>query len=670
MNTVDLLIPAAWRTRKGARVVCFAVVAMLLLTAMLSAHAQSSDSSFSLLNGVQATFKPLQNQWGSKIKGYAERLFWALAAVDFGWTCITYIIDKNDIGDMLGSLVRKMMTISFFFILLKMSDTWIPMIINSFTQIGQDAGGSGASATPDQIVTTGWSTALAMYQALSNKGMTEKIAMALPITALSMLCFLSFLFVAVQLLVTLIETYIAIGAGIIMLGFGGSRWTTDMASKYMQYAVATGVKLMVIYLIVGAGQTLFDQKALIDADALLQSCMTAMGAGFVYAYLAFQVPAMASAMMSGSPSMTAGGMMGAALTTGAAMAGAGAAVASGGLAAAKGVGGAAAGATGLAKAVSAGMNSGLDLGKSGTALAAHALGQVGAHGLGMASGGIGDAVGGARNNFAQSVDKSAGGKIASSIEATRGGSVSGIPVPQAPASNAAAPQSAESSSASGSTANGSGSSQSSSSGGEGASASALPEASAHAADTGVSNLAGSIPGATADASASGASSAASPSGPTGLPASNGVPSAASASPIPAGGSPASAPAGNAAGSSGSSTPSVPAPGAGSASAGSSTPISAPSNSGGAGSTAPAASPTTDRTTATSGSSIPSSTPQAPGGDASNASLSGGGGQSTNNPPSASRNDPLHKRISDLQSYVPQDSAHAASINIDLKHTQD
>ncbi|KMY85164.1 hypothetical protein BUMB_02029 [Candidatus Paraburkholderia calva] len=128
--------------------------------------------------------------------------------------------------------------------------------------------------------------------------------------------------------------------------------------------------------------------------------------------------------------------MGSALTAGAAMVGAGAVA--GGMSAAKGAGGAAAGATGLAKALSAGVNSGLDLGKSGTALAAHSLGQVGAHGLGMASGAIGDAVGGVRTNFAQSVDKSAGSKIASSIEATRGGSVSGIPVPQASASNAAA----------------------------------------------------------------------------------------------------------------------------------------------------------------------------------------------------------------------------------------
>ncbi|TCK31785.1 type IV secretion system protein TrbL [Paraburkholderia sp. BL8N3] len=650
MSLVNLLIPAAWRTRNGARFVSLAVIAMLLLTAVLSAHAQSTDSSFSLLNGVQAKFQPLQYQWGAKIKVYAQRLFWALAAVDFGWTCITYIIEKNDIADMLGSLVRKVMTITFFFALLKMSDTWIPMIINSFTQIGQDAGGSGASATPDQIVTTGWSTALGMFQALSNKGMTEKIAMALPITALSMLCFLAFLFVAVQLLVTLIETYIAIGGGIIMLGFGGSRWTTDMASKYMQYAVATGVKLMVIYLIVGAGQTLFDQNAMIDANALLKSCMTAMGAGFVYAYLAFQVPSIASAMMSGSPTMTAGGMMGAALTAGAAMAGAGAAAAAGGMGAAKGLGGAAAGATGLAKALSAGVNSGLDLGKSGTALASHALGQVGAHGLGMAKGSIGDAVGGARSNFAQSVDKSAGGKIASSIEATRGGSVSGIAVPQGAASTAPAQQPAGSSSGSA----GSGATQAGATGGEAASTAAQPEASAHAAESLASSVGDGVPGAASVSSSADAASSAAPAATGG----------ASVSPSPAASSSSSATPPNA------GSASAPTSTSGSVPSGSGGPVATP-NSGGGSSSAPSTSPTPDTTAGPSGGApvSPTTGSQAPGGNASTASVSGDG-QPTSNAPSSSRTDPLHKRLQDLQGYVPQDGAQAASVNIDLQHSRD
>lgn len=638
-------------SRSTIRALASIAVVVVLASMSLSAFAQSANT-FTFMSTVTNKFSPLQGSWYNVIVGYAQRLFWALAAVDFGWTTITFILEKNDLSDMLGSLVRKVMTLSFFFALLKFSNQWIPMIIDSFTQIGQAAGGTSASSTPDGIVSKGYDLALGAFKAIHDLGALDAISVVIPVGALAILIFLAFLFVAAQLLVTQIESFICIGAGVILLGFGGSRWTTDMASKYMQYAVATGLKLMVLYLIVGAGQSLFGGLT-IDPNNLINSCLVNAGSALIYTYLAIQIPAIASAMMSGSPTMTAGGMAGAALTAGAAMAGAGAAVAAGGMSAAKGAGGAAAGATGLAKALSAGVNSGLDLGKSGTALASHALGQVGAHGLGMASGAIGDAVGGARTNFAQSVDKSAGGRIASSIEATRGGSVSGIPVPPAPASGAApAPQSAGSSSASSGGSGSSGSTQPSATGGEAASTAALPEASAHASESSASSVGDGIPGGT--------------SGDSGLSASSSMPasaSAAGASPTPAGASSAGVTAPTAGSTS--------APSAGSASSGSAGPVSTPAGSASVSPSTPSAGMMPDASAGPSGGSpaSPSSGSQPAGGNASTASVSGDG-QPASNAPSPSRSDPLHKRIQDLQGYVPQDGAHAASFNIDLQHSRD
>ncbi|MCW3585106.1 P-type conjugative transfer protein TrbL [Burkholderia cenocepacia] len=638
--------------RQWLRFTAVVAVVVTLLSLSLSALAQSSGDGyqFNFLNGVDAKFSPLQVTWGTIVKGYAQKLFWMLATIDFGWTTVTYILDKAEFADILNSLVKKVMTIAFFWTLLKMSDTWIPAIINSFKTIGVAAGGAGGSApsasTPDGIVSTGFDTALAAYQAIGELGVMEKIAVVIPVTALAILVFLSFLFVAAQLLVTQIESYIAIGGGVILLGFGGSRWTTDMASKYLQYAVATGIKLMVLYMIVGAGQTLFDNLA-IDPANLIQSCLIAAGEALVYAYLGISVPQMASAMMSGSPSMTAGGMLGAAIGAGAAVAGAGAAAMAGAAGAARGATGAAAGATGLAKALGAGLNSGLDLGKSGTALATHALGEMGSHGLGLAKGAIGEAAGGARTNFAQKVDGSAGGKIASSIEATRGGSVSGIPVPpSAPASSAPAQSGGDAAGAPATNDAGAGAAQ--------------PAPSAAGADMGasagpaVTPVSAAVNGSVASASSAVGSTATTASPP--VSASSGGTAAGSA----AGASPTSAaPSSRVASAAGAS----PVDGGAGSSSGSASAPAAPSGSPGAVST-----PVDAGSSASPGASATSPSGAAtPGGDGSTASVSGDNkGQAPNRPGS----DPLHKRINDLQGYVPQDAAHAASINIDLKHTAD
>lgn len=391
--------------------------------------AQTLLPKFHVLDRISDIFKPLQNTWYTAIKVYAERLFWLLVLVDFGWSSVIYVLEKSDVSEIVTSLAKKFFTIGFFWSLLKFSDTWIPAIIHSFMHIGVEVGKSG-SVTPDGIAATGVDLALSAFGLMQKLNLLESLAVILPVAFIAIMIFLSFLFVAMQLLVTLIESYIAIGAGVILLGFGGSRWTTDFATKYLQYAVSTGVKLMLLYLIVGVGQTLFDH-VLLDPNELMQSCFIALGSAVVYAYLAIQIPAIATAMISGTPSLTAGGLAASALTVGAAAAGVGAATYAAGKATAGGIGGAVAGASGLSQALSAGMNAGADLGKSGISAFAHGVGEVASHGLGLGASAIGSAVTSAKSGFAESVANTTGGKIASSIESSRGGSMSSPTAPSA-----------------------------------------------------------------------------------------------------------------------------------------------------------------------------------------------------------------------------------------------
>lgn len=414
-----------WAPKKRPREFYARLAGYLVMLVLfgLSFNSNADAPSIHILDRVDATFKPLQDTWYTAIRGYAERLFWLLVLVDFGWTAVIYALEKNDITEIVTSLVKKIFTIGFFWGLLKLSDTWIPAIINSFRQIGTTVGDVSA-ITPDGIVSTGFELAKGAFAIMRDLGTFEAIAVVFPVTLVAIVTFLAFVFVAAQLLVTLIESYIAVGAGVILLGFGGSRWTTDFATKYLQYAVGTGLKLMILYLIVGTGQTLFDSMML-DPDYLTETTLAALGGALVYAYLAIQIPQIASSMMSGSPSMTAGSLAGTAITMGAAIAGAGAATAATAAAAGAGGVGAAAGATGLAKALGAGYSSALDAGKSGVGAGVGAVGEVAKHGLGLAAGSVGDAVNQGKTAFAEKVDASTGGKIANNIEATRGGSMSG-----------------------------------------------------------------------------------------------------------------------------------------------------------------------------------------------------------------------------------------------------
>ena len=59
--------------------------------------------------------------------------------------------------------------------------------------------------------------------------------------------------IAVNMILLLCAAWVVFYAGIIFLGFGGCRWTSDMAINYYRTVLGVGVSLMTMQLIIGIG---------------------------------------------------------------------------------------------------------------------------------------------------------------------------------------------------------------------------------------------------------------------------------------------------------------------------------------------------------------------------------------------------------------------------------
>lgn len=66
-----------------------------------------------------------------------------------------------------------------------------------------------------------------------------------------------FALIGAFLVLALVESYVVISAGVLFMGFGGSRFTKDYALKIVIYAVSVGAKLFVLQLLIGLGQQIF-----------------------------------------------------------------------------------------------------------------------------------------------------------------------------------------------------------------------------------------------------------------------------------------------------------------------------------------------------------------------------------------------------------------------------
>src|ERR1039457_7194206 len=100
-------------------------------------------------------YKNATTTWVSTAFGYANKLFGLLAFIDFTWAMIVLFLEGHEMQGWIAGFLKKFMTISFFYALLINQSTWFPAIINSFVQIGQQAGGVSGYLNPSTILWTG-----------------------------------------------------------------------------------------------------------------------------------------------------------------------------------------------------------------------------------------------------------------------------------------------------------------------------------------------------------------------------------------------------------------------------------------------------------------------------------------------------------------------------------
>ncbi len=318
--------------------------AFLLILSPL-AHAQVQAPS-AILN----QYRSQRTTWFTAVWPFANTLFGLLATIEFAWSAAVMLLEKSDMQSWTSALIRKLMWIGAFYALLIYGRFWIPAITDSFELIGQTASGTGPMA-PSDVFTRGIDIAGALMATSSTAAFFTNLGTSLAMIFTGIITALAFIAITVQFVVAMVESYIIVAAGFIFVGFGGSRWTAPYVERYIGLGVATGVKIMLLYLLIGTGMNLSvdwmtDAQNIASNSSPAMSALEIMGASIIFMMLCWQIPKLFAAVLGGSPALSGGDLV----SSGAFVAGGAMAVGSMGLSAL----GAAAGATGLLSSGAAG----------------------------------------------------------------------------------------------------------------------------------------------------------------------------------------------------------------------------------------------------------------------------------------------------------------------------
>ncbi|HEL3180555.1 TPA: P-type conjugative transfer protein TrbL [Stenotrophomonas maltophilia] len=395
-----------------------------IIDRFLDTFSRYIDSGFGLLHGEVAFLTATLIVIDMTIAG----LFWAMG----------HATGQGE--DVIAKLIRKVLYVGAFAYIIGNFNWLAGIVFRSFAGLGLTASGSTLSMEnflqPGRLAKVGIDAGAPILDQIRQlSGFPEVFINLTPIVVMFLawlIVILCFFVLAVQLFITLIEFKLTTLAGFVLVPFALWNKTAFLAEKVLGNVVSSGIKVLVLAVIVGIGSGLFAEFQVHPAEPSIDHAVVIMLASLTLLALGIFGPGIATGLVSGGPQLGAGAMAGAAIGA------AGAAVAVG--AAATGVGGAVAAGARIAPAAAKLAGSGARS-AAGAATSAKSAFQAGSA---SAGGGLKGAAAGA-GNVAKTGAQAAGQKVADGARSMKERVAAAFRPDDAPASSG--PQSAADSAA-------------------------------------------------------------------------------------------------------------------------------------------------------------------------------------------------------------------------------
>lgn len=360
-------------SRERRRDVRTAILAFFLTYCML--HWMSGANAQGMFGNIVGTFDTQSKTWLSDLASAGKTAFIALAGIEITWCAMLWAFEKDSMTGMMGDLVKSIMTIGFFYMILINAPDWIPIIHEQFTSLSASTI-KAPTLTVDGIIGYGIRGAIFIWVNLMNPvnifaGVAAQLAeltrlivemlakivasggLSLVVTGgaelvepltqigmiilwgfsswcisglISLVVLICYFIIALQLLMLQVEMGLLMAAGAVLLGLGGSRWTRDYVQKYLNHALVTGIRFLVLMMVLtvtmaGLEATPWDATGNAlegmaqgftggggDENQALLVAISGMGILFtvlIKTFLAIKAPDLAGALFSGGSALTA-----------------------------------------------------------------------------------------------------------------------------------------------------------------------------------------------------------------------------------------------------------------------------------------------------------------------------------------------------------------------------
>ncbi|MGH7842809.1 MAG: P-type conjugative transfer protein TrbL [Candidatus Binataceae bacterium] len=210
------------------------------------------------LDSIAIQFYAAGIKYSAAIQPYALKLFFALLLIEILVTWIQYTAEGQlDPSYFFGRLIRHILS-GFVYLMIVNAFSWMTAIIKSFAAIGAAVTGL-PSLSPQSVLQIGGNIATTIFNAPATASTITNLELAIVQSVSAFIVLIAFVVTAAMLLLTLIESYLVVGGGVILLGLGANRFTAPAAEGYFGYVIRVGVRLLFFYLVLAIGVQMANQ---------------------------------------------------------------------------------------------------------------------------------------------------------------------------------------------------------------------------------------------------------------------------------------------------------------------------------------------------------------------------------------------------------------------------
>lgn len=241
-----------------------------------------------------------------------------LIAIDITLAGIFWAMSDNT--NVIGQLLKKVLYVGFFAFIIGNFALLSGIIFDSFAELGLRAGGSTITANdlmrPGFVANTGLEAGKPLLEEIGD--LTGPIGFFTNFVTIAILFFswivvlLSFFLLAVQLFITILEFKLTTLAGFILVPFALWNKTSFLAERVLGNVVTSGIKLMVLAIIVAIGSTVFSTitASFTAGDVTMEQALSTVLAAIAIFGLGIFGPGIAAGLITGAPQLGAGAAVG------------------------------------------------------------------------------------------------------------------------------------------------------------------------------------------------------------------------------------------------------------------------------------------------------------------------------------------------------------------------